>query len=178
MSNFCNLSIPWSEMPYYWAYPKAYIFFSTHIMSECVMVHARSCSFRRTIKGQLRQSLRWWPPHHCSVPPLPLATFIGLILKLRRNTSPTPIPPTKPAFLSLSLPTSTMCFLPQHNQSPTMLHTRSMFQANHIMHAPVLEVMSRGHHQDLEVLRRHSSAPSRIWVSSLYVHSTTICSSR
>ena len=36
----------------------------------------------------------------------------------------------KPAFLSLSLPTSTMCFLPQHNQSPTMLHTCSMFQAN------------------------------------------------
>ena len=61
----------------------------------------------------------------------------------------TPLPPTKPAFLSLSLPTSTMCFLLQHNHSPTMLHTHSMFQANHITHAPVLEVTSRGHHKDL-----------------------------
>ena len=114
------------------------------------MVHARSRSFQRTIKGQLWWSLQWWLPHHCSVPPLPPATFVGLILELRRNTSPTPIPPTKPAFLSLSLPTSTMCYLPQHNQSPTMLHTCSMFQANHIAHAPVLEVMSRGHHKDLQ----------------------------
>jgi len=59
------------------------------------------------------------------------------------------IPPTKPAFLSLSLPISTMCYLPQHNQSPTMLHTHSMFQANHITHAPVLKVMGLGHHKDL-----------------------------
>jgi len=51
--------------------------------------------------------------------------------------SSTPLPPKQPAFLSLSLPTNTMCFLPQHNHSPTMLHTRSMFQANHIAHAPV-----------------------------------------
>jgi len=114
------------------------------------MVRARSRSFQRTIKGRLRWSLQWWPPHLCSVPPLPPATLVGLILELRRNTSPTPIPPTKPAFLSLSLQTSTMCYLPQHNQSPTMLHTRSMFQANHIAHAPVLEVMGRGHHKDLQ----------------------------
>jgi len=40
----------------------------------CVMVRARSCSFQRTIKGQLRQSLRLWLPHHCSVPRLPPAT--------------------------------------------------------------------------------------------------------
>jgi len=39
--------------------------------------------------------------------------------------------------------------LPQHNQSPTMLHTHSMSQANHITHTPVLEVMSLGHHKDL-----------------------------
>ena len=84
------------------------------------------------------------------MPPLSPATFIGLILELHRNTSSTPLPPTQPAFLSLSLPTSTMCFLPQHNQSPTMLHTCSMFWANHITHAPVLEVMSRGHHKDLQ----------------------------
>jgi len=113
------------------------------------MVHARSCSFQRTIIGWLRQSLWWWLTHHCSVPPLPPATLVGLISELHWNTSSTPIPPTKPAFLSLSLPTSTMCYLPQHNQSPTMLHTRSMFQANHIVHAPVLEVMGLGHHKDL-----------------------------
>ena len=85
-----------------------------------VMVRAQSRSFWRTIKRRLQRSLRWWPTHHCSVPPLPPATLVGLISELRRNTSPTPTPPTQPAFLSLSLPTSTMCFLPQHNQSPTM----------------------------------------------------------
>ena len=55
----------------------------------------------------------------------------------------------KPTFLSLPLPTSTMCHLLQHNQSPTMLHTGSMSQANHITHAPVLEVMGLGYHKDL-----------------------------
>jgi len=55
----------------------------------------------------------------------------------------------KPAFLPLPLPTSTMCYLPQHNQSPTMLHTRSMSQANHITHAPVLKVMGLSRHKDL-----------------------------
>jgi len=113
------------------------------------MVHAWSGSFQRTIKGRLQWSLLWWPPYHCSVPLLPLATLVGLISELHQNTSSTPIPPTKPAFLSLSLPTSTMCYLPQHNQSPNMLHTCSMFQANHIGHAPVLEVMGLGHHKDL-----------------------------
>jgi len=63
----------------------------------------------------------------------PRQTYIGALSEY----SPTPIPPTKPAFLSLSLPTNTMCYLPQHNHSPTMLHTCSMFQANHIAHAPV-----------------------------------------
>ena len=65
------------------------------------------------------------------------------------------IPPTKPAFLSLSLPTSITCYLPQHNQSPTMLHTHSMFQANHIVHAPVLEVMSRVHYHTPSALNSH-----------------------
>jgi len=139
-----------------------------------IMVHARSCSFQRTIKGQLQRSLRWWLPHHCSVPPLPPATLVRLISELCQNTSSTPIPPTKPAFLSLSLTTSTMCYLPQHNQSPTMLRTCSMFQANHITHAPVLEVMSRGHHKDLW---RYTSASfstlqntSLLIICSFYYH--------
>jgi len=139
-----------------------------------VMVHARSCSFRRTIIGWLRQSLRWWPTHHCSVPPLPPATLVRLILELHRNTSSTLIPPTKPAFLSLSLPTSTMCYLPQHNQSPTMLHTCSMFQANHIAHTPVLEVMGLGHHKDLWGFQSASFGTlrntSRFIICSFYYH--------
>jgi len=81
----------------------------TALKGGCVMVCAWSRSFWRTIKGWLWQSLRWWPTHHCSVPPLPLATLVRLISELCQNTSSTPIPPTKPAFLSLSLPTSTMC---------------------------------------------------------------------
>jgi len=119
------------------------------------MVRARSRSFRRTIKGRLRWSLRWWPPHHCSVPPLPLATFVRLISELRRNTPSTPLPPKQPAFLSLSLPTNTMCFLPQHNHSPTMLHTRSMSQANHIAHAPVSRSWVSVTTRTCEDLRRH-----------------------
>jgi len=93
----------------------------------------------------------------------PCRTYIGA----PSEYSPTPIPPTKPAFLSLSLPTSTMCYLPQHNHSPTMLHTRSMFQANHIMHAPVLEVMSRGHHKDLRGFT--SASFGTIWNTSLLI---------
>ena len=55
----------------------------------------------------------------------------------------------KSSFLSFSLPTRTTHYLPQHNQSPTMLHTCSRLQANHIVHTPVLEVMGFGHHKDL-----------------------------
>jgi len=55
----------------------------------------------------------------------------------------------KSSFLSLPLPTSTTCYLPQHNQSPTMLHACSMLQANHILHVPVLEVMGFSCHKDL-----------------------------
>jgi len=72
----------------------------------------------------------------------PCQTYIGAPSEYSNTTN-------KPAFLSSPLQTSTMCYIPQHNQSPTMLHTRSMFQANHIAHAPVLEVMGLGHHKDL-----------------------------
>jgi len=143
------VKVKWRLMSWMQAKLRQVMIKEKYIWAMTVMVHARSHSFQRTIKGRLRWSLRWWLPHHCSVPPLPLATLIGLISELRWNTSSTPIPPTKPAFLSLSLPTSTMCYLLQHNQSPTMLHTHSMFQANHIAHAPVLEVMSRSHHKNL-----------------------------
>ena len=144
---------------------------------EAVMVHAQSRSFWRTIKGWLWQSLRWWPPHHCSVPPLPPATFVRLISELRRNTSPTPIPPTQPAFLSLSLPTSTMCFLSTTRAPPCSTHvpcSRPITSHMHQFSRSWVAVTTR----TCEDLGRHPLAPSRIRVSSLYVHSTTICSSQ
>ena len=64
------------------------------------------------------------------------------------------------------------------SHSPTMLHTRSMFQANHIVHAPVSRSWVLVTTRTCKDLRRHPSAPSGIRVSWLYVHSTTICSSR
>ena len=76
----------------------------------------------------------------------PHQTYIGALLEYFLHSDTT----NKPAFLSLPLPTSTMCYLPQHNQSPTTLQKRSMFQANHIVHAPVLEVMGLSHHKDLQ----------------------------
>jgi len=57
------------------------------------MVCAWSHSFQRTIIGWLWQSLRRWPPRHCSVPLLPPASPIGLILDLRQNLSSTLLPP-------------------------------------------------------------------------------------
>ena len=96
----------------------------------------------------------------------PHRTYIGAPMEyfLHSNTT------NKPAFLSLPLPTSTMCYLPRHNQSPTTLHTRSMFQANHIAHAPVLEVMGFGHHKDLGGFE--SASFGTLWSTSLFI----ICS--
>ena len=55
-------------------------------------------------------------------------------------------------------------------QSPTMLHTHSMFQANHITHAPVLMVMGLGHHKDLREFE--SASFGTLQSTSLFV----ICS--
>jgi len=116
-----------------------------------VMVHARSCSFQRTIKGWLRQSLQWWLTHHCSVPPLPPATLVGLISELRWNTSSTPIPPTNLHSYHCHYQPAPCAIYRSTTRAPprSTLHTCSMFQANHIVHAPVLEVMGLGHHKDL-----------------------------
>jgi len=75
----------------------------------------------------------------------PRWTYIGALSEYFLYSDTT----NKPTFLSLPLPTSTMCHLPQHNKSPTTLHTHSMSQANHIAHAPVLEVMGLSHHKNL-----------------------------
>jgi len=69
-----------------------------------VMVHARSCSFQRTIFGWLRWSLQWWPPCHCCAiltTSHPCRTYIGPPLEfiLYSNTT------NKSSFLSLPLPT-------------------------------------------------------------------------
>ena len=92
----------------------------------------------------------------------PCQTYIGALSEcfLHSNTT------NKPTFLSLPLPTSTMCHLPQNNQSSTTLHTRSMSQANHIAHAPVLEVISLGHPKDLWGFE---SASFGVQVFSLYI---------
>jgi len=134
------------------------------------MVHAQSRSFPRTIKGRLQQSLQWWPPHHCSVPPLPSATLIALILDLRRNSSPTLIPPTNLHSYHCHYQPAPCTTLPQHNQSPTTLHTLSMSQANHIVHTPVLEVMGFGRHKDLRGFE--SASFGTLWSTSLFI----ICS--
>ena len=53
---------------------------------------------------------------------------------------------------------------------PPMLHTHSMFQANHIVHTPVLEVMGCGHHKDLRGFT--SASFGTLWSTSLLI----ICS--
>jgi len=96
----------------------------------------------------------------------PHQTYIGPLSEFILYSDTT----NKSSFLSLPFQTSTMRYLPQHNQSPTTLHTHSMLRANHIVHAPVLEVMGFGHHKDLQGFE---SAPFGILQStSLFV----ICS--
>jgi len=76
----------------------------------------------------------------------------------------------KSSFLSLPLPTSTMHYLPQHNQRPTKLHTCSMLQANHTTHTPFLEVMGFCCHKDFQGFE--SALLGILWSTSLFV----ICS--
>jgi len=133
------------------------------------MVHARSSSFWRTIKGQLRWSLQWC---HLTIVQCHLYHRPPSLDLYRTSIGILPYSDTTniPAFLSLPLPTSTMCHLLQHNQSPTTLHTRSMSQTNHIAHAPVLEVMGLGCHKDLR--RFESASFGTLWSTSLFI----ICS--
>jgi len=71
-------------------------------------------------------------------------------LELCRNSSSTLIPPTNHHSYHCHYQPAPCTTLPQNNQSPTMLHTCSMSQANHIAHAPVLKVMGFGCHKDLQ----------------------------
>jgi len=83
---------------------------------------------------------------------------------------PTLIPPTNLHSYHCHYQPAPCATLPQHNQSPTMLHTCSMSQANHIAHAPVLEVMGLGRHKDLQGFE--SASFGTLWSTSLFV----ICS--
>ena len=134
-----------------------------------VMVHARSCSFRRTIKGRLRRSLRWWPPHHCSVPPLPPATLVRLISDLHRNTSPTLIPPT-----------NLHSYHCHYQPAPCAIYRSTTRAPPHSTQVPCLRPIISCMHQFLrswvsvatrtcEDLSQHPLAPFRVWVFSLYV---------
>jgi len=76
----------------------------------------------------------------------PCRTYIGPLSEFILYSDTT----NKSSLLLLPLPTSTTCYLPQHNQSPTTLYTCSMLKANHITHTPVLEVMGFGRHKDLQ----------------------------
>jgi len=147
-----------------------------HTVAVAVMVCAWSHSFQRTIKGWLRRSLQWWPPHHCSVPPLPPATLVGLILELHQNTPSTLIPPTNLHSYHCQYQPAPCATLPQHNQSPTMLHT---FHVSGQSYRTCTS--SQGHGS------RTPQGLARIWVSILrhpseyesfhyMFHSTTICS--
>jgi len=64
---------------------KILFFLSQYFKAGSVMVHAQSHSSQRTIIGWLWQSLQWWPPHHCSVPPSSdlYWTSIGILPLLR-----------------------------------------------------------------------------------------------
>ena len=146
-----------------------------YIATVAVMVHARSRSFQRTIKGRLWRSLRWWPPHHCSVPPLPPATFIGLISELRRNTPSTLLPPKQLAFLSFFVITNQHHVLstaaqPQHHHAPHTFHVPGQSHRARIS----LEVMSRGHHKDLRGFTSASFGTIRntslLVICSFYYH--------
>ena len=140
------------------------------------MVRAWSHSFQRTIIGWLRQSLQWWPPHHCSVPPLLPATLVRLLLDLHRNSSPTPIPPTICILI--------IAITNQHHALPTAAQ-QEPHHAPHTFHVLGQSycacTSSRGHGP------RSPQGLARIWVSILWhpleyesfcymFHFTTICS--
>jgi len=121
------------------------------------MVHAWSLSFQRTIKGRLWRSLRWWPPHHCSVPPLPLATLIRLISDLCRNSSPTPIPPTICILI--------IAITNQHH----VLSTAAQPEPHHAPHT--FHVLGQSYHACTSSRGHGFRSPqglARIWVSILW----------
>jgi len=139
------------------------------LWSQGVMVQARSCSFRRIIKGWLWQSLRWWPPHHCSVPPLPPATLVRLISELHRNTSSTLIPPT-----------NLHSYHHHYQPAPCAIYHSTTRAPRCSTHVPCLRpIISRTHQfsrswvsvatRTCEDLSQHPSAPFRVRVFLLYV---------
>ena len=147
------------------------------VYRHTVMVRTWSRSFRRTIKGQLWWSLRWWLSHHCSVPPLPPATLVRLILELHRNT---PLlqyhQPNLHSYHCHYQPAPCAIYRSTTTAPPCSTHvpcSRPITSHTHQFSRSWVAVTTR----TCEDLCRHPSAPSGIRVSLLYVHSTTICSS-
>jgi len=131
---------------------------------------SRSCS----CPNRLRQSLRWWPPHHCSVPPLPPTTLVGLISELRRNTSSTPIPPT-----------NLHSYHCHYQPAPCAIYRSTTRAPPCSTHIPCLRPIILHMHQfsrswvsvatrTCEDLSQHPLAP--FGVGGYMFHSTTICS--
>ena len=106
---------------------------------ECmsVMVHAWSCSFQ---KNNHRMAFMESPMMATS----PIVQYNPYHQPALSEFIPYTITTQKPSFLSLPSPTSTTHYSIAAHLEPHKLHTHSMSQAYHIMHAPVLKVMSFG----------------------------------
>jgi len=126
------------------------------------MVRARSHSFQRTIIG-------WWPPRHCSVPPLPPATLIRLISDLRWNSSSTPIPPTNHhSYHCHCQPAPRTIYHSTTRAPPCSTHIpccRPIILHMHKFSRTWVSVATR----TFEDLSQHSSASFGVWVFLLYV---------
>jgi len=151
-------------------------FLNGNLEISCVMVCARSHSFWRTIKGWLWQSLRWWPPHHCSVPPLPPATLVGLVSDLHWNSS------------LLQYHQQTCILIIAITNQHHVLSTTAQQEPHHTPHT--FHVSGQSYHACTSSRGHGFRSPqglARIWVSILWhpseyksfcymFHSTTICS--
>jgi len=156
--------------------PVVWVLGNSWMMWLVVMVHAWSHYFQRTIIGWLRRSLRWWPPHHCSVPPLPPATLVRLISDLHRNSSSTPIPPT-----------NLHSYHCHYQPAPCTIYHSTTRAPPCSTHVPCLRPIISLMHQFSGHGFRSPQGLARIWVSTLQhtleyepfcymFHSATICS--
>jgi len=132
------------------------------------MVHAWSHSFQRTIIGWLWWSLRWWPPHHCSVPSLSPATLIGLISDFCWNSSSTMIPPTNHhSYHCHCQPAPHAIYHSTTRAPPCSTHVpccRPIISHTHQFSRSWVLVTTR----TWKDLSQHSLPSFRVWVFSLY----------
>ena len=121
------------------------------------------------IAPSLWRSLQWWLPHHCSVPPLPPATLIRLILDLCRNSSSNPIPPTNHhSYHCHYQPAPCAIYHSTTRAPPCSTHIpchRAIISHMHQFSRSWVLVTTR----TCEDLSQHPLAPFRVWVILLYV---------